>query len=379
MSKFIKPIIIGGVVLSVLSASAQAEITVLEKNKQSDALLAPLSVKVGGSIRPEWIFNNGPEPDYYKNGHDGGTRFRFSTDYALSQDTSIIGYYELGVDLAHALSWDDHYNENGRRDTQRQLYAGIKDDRYGTFTYGHQYGIYYSVVGIKSDVWDNDGHAGATGIGVNGNYDGANKPKNSLKYTNVFGPVTLSANYLLPEDETTAGGDLNYRRNNGAGLGADYKITKDLVWSAAYSANNASIKETPDNEKDYHQEISGTALTWQPNNWYIVGTASYYKNFVPSTHEQSVEHYFAGSGYGVEGFVGYTFNIDKPYLKSIQPYIAADSLQLKGDEDYHQNNVYFGAGTTIGYGLSVYVERTLATSTNNEVPDSTWVTVFYDF
>jgi len=66
MSKFIKPMIIGGVVLSVLSASAQAEITVLEKNKQSDALLAPLSVKVGGSIRPEWIFNNGPEPGYYK-------------------------------------------------------------------------------------------------------------------------------------------------------------------------------------------------------------------------------------------------------------------------------------------------------------------------
>ncbi|KAA8728126.1 MAG: porin [Ewingella americana] len=379
MSKFIKPMIIGGVVLSVLSASAQAEITVLEKNKQSDALLAPLSVKVGGSIRPEWIFNNGPEPGYYKNGHDGGTRFRFSTDYALSQDTSIIGYYELGVDLAHALSWDDHYNEDGRRDKQRQLYAGIKDDRYGTFTYGHQYGIYYSVVGIKSDVWDNDGHAGATGIGVNGDFDGANKPKNSLKYTNDFGPVTLYANYLLPEDQTTAGGNLDYRRNNGAGIGADYKITKDLVFSAAYSANNATIKETPENEKDYHQEISGTALTWQPNNWYIVGTASYYKNFVPSTHEQSVDRYFAGSGYGVEGFVGYTFNIDQPFLKSIQPYVAADSLQLKGDEDYHQNNVYFGAGTVIGHGLSVYVERTLATSTNNEVPDSTWVTVFYDF
>ena len=40
--------------------------------------------------------------------------------------------------------------------------------------------------------------------------------------------------------------------------------------------------------------------------------------------------------------------------------------------------VYLGAGTTIGYGLSVYVERTLANSSDNE-PDSTWVTVFYDF
>ena len=41
-------------------------------------------------------------------------------------------------------------------------------------------------------------------------------------------------------------------------------------------------------------------------------------------------------------------------------------------------HVEIGAGTTIGYGLSVYVERTLANSSDNE-PDSTWITVFYDF
>ncbi|MFO6297547.1 porin [Rahnella selenatireducens] len=370
--------LIGGVVLSALSASAQAEITVLDKNPQSNSLLAPLSLQVGGSIRPEWIFNNGEEPGYYKNGHDGGTRFRFRGDYKLTQDTSIIAYYELGVDMAHLLGMDGHYEEGARRDTQRQLYAGFKDDRYGTLTYGHQYGIYYSVVGIKSDVWDNDGHAGGTGIGINGNYDGANKPKNSIKYTNDFGPLTLYANYLLPEDEIQAGEGQHYRRNNGGGLGFDYKLTKDLVWSAAYSVTDATVKDNQYNEKDYHQQLSGTALTWQPGNWYIVGTGSYYKDFVPSTRANPVDHYFAGSGYGVEGFVGYTFNIDKPFLKSIQPYVAADSLQLKGGEDFHANHTYFGAGTTIGYGLSVYVERTLAHSTDGE-PDQTWVTVFYDF
>lgn len=50
------PIFIGGVLLSALSAGAQAEITILDKNPQSNVLLAPLSLKVGGSIRPEWIF-----------------------------------------------------------------------------------------------------------------------------------------------------------------------------------------------------------------------------------------------------------------------------------------------------------------------------------
>ena len=199
-----------------------------------------------------------------------------------------------------------------------------------------------------------------------------------MKYTNDFGPVTLYANYLFPEDEIQAGENQHYRRNNGGGLGFDYKLTKDLVWSAAYSLTDATVKDNQYNEKDYHQQLSGTALTWQPNNWYIVGTGSYYKDFVPSTRENPVDHYFAGSGYGVEGFVGYTFNIDKPFLKSIQPYVAADSLQLKGGEEYHANHVYLGAGTTIGYGLSVYVERTLAHTTDDEA-DATWVTVFYDF
>lgn len=53
-----------------------------------------------------------------------------------------------------------NYVPGSDRDRQRKLWAGIKDARYGTLTYGHQYGVYYSVVGIKSDVWDNDGHAG---------------------------------------------------------------------------------------------------------------------------------------------------------------------------------------------------------------------------
>ena len=91
---------------------------------------------------------------------------------------------------------------------------------------------------------------------------------------------------------------------------------------------------------------------------------------MPSTRQRTLSHFFAGDGYGLEGFVGYTFNIDKPFLKSVQPYVAADSLRLKGDEAYHANHVYLGAGTTIGYGLSVYVERTLANSSDNE-PDST--------
>jgi predicted porin len=135
------PIIVGGVILSVLSASAQAEITVLDKNKQSDSLLAPLSLQVGGSIRPEWIFQNTKNKTHGdSSGHDGGTRFRFSGDYALTDHTSIIGKYELGVNMYHLLNIKSGYDESSNLLKKRQLYYGFKDDRYGTLTYGKQYG-----------------------------------------------------------------------------------------------------------------------------------------------------------------------------------------------------------------------------------------------
>ena len=365
-----------GLFSAIAPGLAHAEITILDKDKQGDRLLAPLSVSVGGSIRPEWIWTNGPNPNKSDSrGHDGGTRFRFNTDYALSDRTSIIAQYEWGVDIAHALGMRGNYVPGSDRDRQRKLWAGIKDARYGTLTYGHQYGVYYSVVGIKSDVWDNDGHAGATAIGFNGDYDGANRPKNSIMYKNTFGLVTLYANYLLPEDDAHDGSGYDYRRNHGAVIGFDYAITPTLVWGAAFSNTEATIKRDPEQKKS-QQQVSGTALTWQPGNWYLNSTASYYKDFVPSTRERSVDRYFAGSGYGLEAFGGYTFNIDKPFLKAIQPYVAADTLRLKSDENYQVNHVYLGAGTTITKRLSVYIERTIASS---EEADSTWMTFFYDF
>lgn len=133
-----------------VAVPAHAEITILDKNSQSNALLAPLSVQFGGSIRPEWTLTNGKDPDPYgRRGHDGGSRIRFHADYSLTQHTSLLGYYELGFDVPKVLGMKGNYDPSTDRDYQRQLYAGIKDDRYGTLTYGHQFGLYYSVVGER--------------------------------------------------------------------------------------------------------------------------------------------------------------------------------------------------------------------------------------
>ncbi|MCC3718725.1 porin [Rouxiella badensis] len=378
------PIIVGGVILSVLSASAQAEITVLDKNKQSDSLLAPLSLQVGGSIRPEWIFQNTKNKTHGdSSGHDGGTRFRFSGDYALTDHTSIIGKYELGVNMYHLLNIKSGYDESSNLLKKRQLYYGFKDDRYGTLTYGKQYGPYYDIVGSKSDVWDNDGQAAGEGVGLSGDFDGGNRPYNSIKYVNTIGAFTIDANYLLPETEYDAGSDsvgddLHYRRDGGGGLGIDYAVTKTLTWSGVYTLTNARMKNDNNDSKQYHQQTTATALTWQPGAWYLVATANYYKDYVPS-HQDNVNqnNYFAGDGYGLEAFAGYTFTFNKELLKSVQPYVAADQLKLKGNEDYDAHHVYLGTAFDFGHHLSLYVERTLARAPGQS--DSTAVSFYYNF
>ncbi len=70
--------------------------------------------------------------------------------------------------------------------------------------------------------------------------------------------------------------------------------------------------------------------------------------------------------------------VDKPFVESIQPCIAADTLRLKGDENYHANHVYLGMYTIIGHGFSFWLERTLASSSDNE-QDTTWLSIYYDF
>ena len=378
MKKTVVSMAVAGAIFSAFCNGAYAEITVLSKNSINNSILSPLSVTVGGSVRASLKYLNGPEPGFYKNGHDGGSRAHISADYTLTPDMSVVGYTEEGFDLAHILEMKGHYYEKGGRKKERQLYTGIKDQRFGTLTFGHQHGIYYSVIGIKSDVWLNDGHAGATIIGVNGDYDGANRPERSLKYTKNIGPVTLYTNYLLPLQDKNLATGVRYKRNSGQGIGLDYHITDQLTLGTAWSLTRATIKTAGGQNKDYNQQVSGMALSWKNGGWYLAGTASYYKDFVPAQSGRTWDKYFYNHGYGVEGFAGYKFMINKPWLDSRKPYVAADSLQLHNKENYHANHVYLGLGSDFGHGIWLYVEKTLSATSSKEA-DATWLTLFYNF
>ena len=368
-------------ILFTQSHLSHAEFDLISKNQFDPPSLAPLSLEFGGQLRPQWVHNVGPEPSYYKNGHDGASRVRLTAKYALSPETELKGYYEHGLNVPKLLGMNGHFDPAAKSNQRRQAYISIANKRYGTLSYGQQFGLYYSVIGSKSDVWDNDALVSATTTGVNGHYDGANRAKNSLMYTKEIDKFKIYANYLFSEKAIPTGGKYEYKRRNGGGLGLDYAATADLTYSLAASTTKADVtlQQDPNHIHDYQQNVVGSAITFKPNDWYLVTTASYYHDFVPAMKYKSADHFFAGDGYGLEAFAGYTFKLDLPYLKSIQPYVAVDTLQLKSEQNFRSNHQYIGFNTEINKKLKIMTEHTFASNSNHDEQDSTWVTMFLSF
>ncbi|WP_353173863.1 porin [Acinetobacter rudis] len=368
----------------VIPIYTHAEIDVIKKGQLDSELLSPFSFQFGGQLRPEWTFKSGNQQKYERNMHDGASRLRFTMNYDFSPATKLTGYYELGINVPKILGWEDHYVPGAPSHQTRQAYIGIDNQNWGHLSYGKQYGMQYSVIGSKSDVWDNDGAASASSVGINGEYDGAStRARNNLMYIKNFNRFKLYANLLFPESAIQNPADdsidpIYYKRKNGAGLGFDYQLNPSTTLSAAYSTTKAKLSDLKQ-ERNIEQNVLGTAVTFTPNQWYLVGTASYYHNFVPTTHERQWQNYFIGDGYGLEAFAGYNFKFDRAYFTELQPYIAVDRLSLVADQNDYINHKFIGLLSQISKDIKVYTEYTFVNAKDKRLKDMAYITVYYSF
>lgn len=369
-----------GLIVGSASFAAQAEITVLKQDPQAGDPLSRLNFTVGGSIRPQ--FNNmtgdGDKGSYKRNGFDGGTRFRFAADYYLFDDISWISYYELGVNIPALTDWDNHYAEGAHNTSRRMLYTGLKSKTWGQLTFGQQNSVYYDVVGAKTDIWDYDMLAQAPGNGINGDYDGSYRSRKMLKYKNTFGDADVYASYLFADSEYLPGNGLRYKREGGGSLGVDYHITKDLTWGTAWNYTRAEMRNPGNGEdKSYDQNIIGTALSWQPDNWTFTVGGGWYDNFL-ITKKADVNNYFSGNAWGVEYLAGYTVPVGAYGLKSVMPYVMGDRLQYVTGRDYQRIDNGLGITFKLDYGFRVDYEHVFTSSTD-DLGDMNLVRLRYDF
>ena len=370
-----------GLLFGLASFSSHAEITLIKQDPQPNDPLSRLNFQIGGSIRPQWNMETGDKDkgSYKNNGFDGGSRFRFSTDYYLFDDISWISYYELGVNIPAVFDWDNHYAPGAHNTTRRMLYTGLKSKTWGTLTFGQQNSVYYDVVGAKTDIWDYDMLAQAPGNGINGDYDGSYRSRKMLKYKNTFGDADVYASYLFADNDYLVNGNsLGYKRQGGGSLGVDYHIAKDLTWGTAWNYTRADMRNRNNgDDKSYDQNIFGTALSWTPDNWTFTVGGGWYDNFL-TTKKADVHNYFAGDAWGVEYLAGYTVPVGQYGLKSVMPYFMGDRLQYVSGRDYQRIDNGLGVTFKLDYGFRVDYEHVFTSSTDN-LGDMNLVRLRYDF
>ncbi|TCL05389.1 MULTISPECIES: porin [Sodalis] len=366
-----------GLVLSGVSFISNAEITLLKQDPQPYDLLSRLTFQVGGSIRPQMNQVTG-QRSYKDNGFDGGTRFRFSSDYYLFDDVSWINYYELGVNIPAVLDWDNHHADGANNTIRRQLYTGFKSKTFGQLTFGQQLSVYYDVVGAKTDVWDDDMLAQAPGNGVNGDYDGSYRSRKQLKYKVSAGNADLYAAYLFSDEDYLTPDNFHYKRKGGGSLGINYHLTPTLSWGLAYNYTSAEIKDPVSHKSnDYNQSITGTGLSWTPGHWMLSATGGLYQNFL-TTKIKNTNDYFAGNAYGIEYFAGYTFPIDSYAVKTIKPYVMGDRLEYIDDRNYEKRDNGVGISFQLKYGFRVDYEHVITNATGQDYGTNI-IRAWYDF
>lgn len=376
-----------GAAVALTSFASQAEITLIKQDPQAGDPLSRLNFTVGGSIRPQFndMAGNGDKGSYKRNGFDGGTRFRFAADYYLFDDISWISFYELGVNIPAVFKWDNHYQKGATKTDRRMLYTGLKSDTWGTLTYGKQNGIYYDVVGVKTDIWDYDMLGQAPGNGINGDYDGSYRTRNMLKYKKTIGDADLYAAYLFNEsDYNVRSGKVyngfSYDRKGGGSVGVDYHITKDLTWGGAWNYTRAKMKNwTNGEDNSFNQNIVGTAFSWKPDQWTFTAGGGWYQNYlVTKKASKNVNNYFAGDAWGIEYLAGYTFPIDQYAVKSIMPYFMGDRMEYINGSNYKRIDNGVGVTFQLDYGFRVDYEHVFTSSTDN-LGDMNVVRLRYDF
>lgn len=369
---------------SLLCATqASAEVTLLQQDRYNPDWLTRLNLSINGSIRPQFydVMGSSDRGSYKRNGFDNGdngTYFGVAADYYLRDDVSWYTYYEVNVNFPAMFKWHHHYDNDDTYTGKRMFYTGLKSDDMGTLTIGQQTSVYYDLVASKTDLWDDDMLAQASGVGINGAYDGSYRPRKQLKFTNSYGKLDLSGSWLLPDSEYLPGDGTHYRRKGGGSLGFEYHLSDDLTLGMAWNETRATIKHPgADDDKTYNQHIVGAAVSWVPDNWTFALSGGWYKNFLP-TQSQRTEKYFASDAWGVEYYAGYQFHIDRAGLKSIQPFFMGDRLEYATGRDYKRIDNGLGMLLAFAYGFSVDYEH-MFTSSTDRLGDVNMVRLSYDF
>ncbi|MNQ31696.1 Outer membrane porin protein OmpD precursor [compost metagenome] len=289
---------------------------------------------IGGRVQGMYYGSDNDD----ESGDQSYLRLRIGGETRINEETVANGFVEYNV-------------PTNSSDTElRYAYVGIKNDRFGAFSYGRQDGLIAKAVNDYTDVlpeWGGDGLGKGTEVFGTGRTNGL------AQYIYTFDGLVLGAQFT-GENEAQNESATSWTKGSAEGyaLSANYNFDMGISLGLAY---NQAGKTTEQVEKAnfgaQDAKLTAVGIKYNANNLYAAATYAYGEDHVYVNNAGNNGYVSESNGY--EAVVQYTWGQWKPSL-------AYNRLDVK-DADQNIDDtlteyVSIGAWYNINDNFDVYVD-----------------------
>lgn len=289
---------------------------------------------IGGRVQGMYYGSDNDD----ESGDQSYLRLRIGGETRINEETVANGFVEYNVPT------------NSSDNELRYAYVGIKNDRFGAFSYGRQDGLIAKAVNDYTDVlpeWGGDGLGKGTEVFGTGRTNGL------AQYIYTFDGLVLGAQFTGEnEAQNESATSCTKGSAEGYALSANYNFDMGISLGLAY---NQAGKTTDQVEKAnfgaQDAKLTAVGIKYNANNLYAAATYAYGEDHVYVNNAGNNGYVSESNGY--EAVVQYTWGQWKPSL-------AYNRLDVK-DADQNIDDtlteyVSIGAWYNINDNFDVYVD-----------------------
>ncbi|MGL5293099.1 MAG: porin [Aeromonas sp.] len=324
---------------SLLLASGAHAATVYNQNDSK--------LEIGGRAQGDYYGSDNSNID----GDQSYFRVNMKGETKIAPEMKAFGFAEYNLPAA-----------GSDNDELRYVYAGIKHDRFGAFSYGRQDGLFTKAVNNYTDVlpeWGGDGLGKGTEVFGTGRTNGL------AQYIYTYQGLTLGAQYTgknepQRDDNSITGNYLSPNGWNSTGSQKGFAVSANYDFDMGLSLGTVYNQAGKTDEQTRYTNFGGAAdaklmgvgAKYSMDNLYLAATYS---------HGEDQQYIAKFNGYaaklnGYEAVAQYTFGKFKPSLAYIRTDVTDDA---HGIDDTYTEYVSMGGWYNFTNNFNVYVDYKL--------------------
>ena len=244
---------------------------------------------IGGRVQGMYYGSDNDD----ESGDQSYLRLRIGGETRINEETVANGFVEYNVPT------------NGSDTELRYAYVGIKNDRFGAFSYGRQDGLIAKAVNDYTDVlpeWGGDGLGKGTEVFGTGRTNGL------AQYIYTFDGLVLGAQFT-GENEAQNESATSWTKGSAEGyaLSANYNFDMGISLGLAYNQAGKTADQAANSNFGGSEDAKLTAvgIKYAANNLYAAATYAYGEDHVYVNNAGNNGYVSESNGY--EAVVQYTW------------------------------------------------------------------------